>query len=793
MKNYPLIKYVIAFVVGIIGEKYLLIQIPYSISIIIILTLLAVFFHFKKNNYMLIIVLLINSMLFGATYSILRNNGDVQYPFQQTKISGTEIYGEIKNIELLHNDEFKLLVQSDSVIVHDSTTFIKSKFQCNISSDSYNKLVRLYSSLDIGNKVKLVGTLRKAKGECNPGEFDYYKYLQSKDVVGIIYIREIKDVNIIESSVNIFHNLIFEGRKWIASKINISHNAKTASLLKGLLLADRSEIDYETKESFINSGVIHVLAVSGLHVGFIVLIFMFLFSRLSIYPRTFLIIIGLIGFLLITNSPASVFRATIMIVVMFLIYLSNRNYNSVNALAIAALILLLINPNEIFNPGFQLSFSAVLSILVVYPILSEKITTQNKFLKYLMLFCAVSFSAQIGTLPFTLMYFQKLSIISLFANFLVIPLIAIIVGLGVLTISVSTISSLFALYYGSANMLVTDLLLMIVDITGNLKYSFLYIPNFSFLDGIIFYLFFSIIIYSIKEFTNIYATLILFLFVGLNLFYFLQIDDRQLLPDGLLSVVMIDIGQGDGILVKFPNNKIALIDAGNASLEFDNGERVIAPLLRRFSIKQIDYGFISHVDSDHYKGFLSLIKNGWIKEIYKPKIDTSQKKDVDLEKIIYENNVKLNYYSKKKMIFGNLALYILNDTTNSEYKHFDSNNQSGVIKIVHGKNTFLLVGDAEKESERLLIANYGKFLDSDILKIGHHGSKSSSSQIFIDAVTPSVGLISAGQNNSFGHPTKMIVDRFTKSKVKLYRTDIEGAIILQSNGETVRKVNWRQF
>lgn len=128
MKNYPLIKYVIAFVVGIIGEKYLLIQIPYSISIIIILTLLAVFFHFKKNNYMLIIVLLINSMLFGATYSILRNNGDVQYPFQQTKISGTEIYGEIKNIELLHNDEFKLLVQSDSVIVHDSKHLLKVNF-----------------------------------------------------------------------------------------------------------------------------------------------------------------------------------------------------------------------------------------------------------------------------------------------------------------------------------------------------------------------------------------------------------------------------------------------------------------------------------------------------------------------------------------------------------------------------------------------------------------------------------------------------------------------------------------
>ncbi len=128
----------------------------------------------------------------------------------------------------------------------------------------------------------------------------------------------------------------------------------------------------------------------------------------------------------------------------------------------------------------------------------------------------------------------------------------------------------------------------------------------------------------------------MFLVIGLNLFFFLELDNKQLLPDGKFSVVVMDIGQGDGILLKFPNGKIALVDAGNASLEFDNGERVIAPLLRRLSIEEIDYGFISHVDSDHYKGFLSLIKNGWIKEIYKPSIDSSLNKDLRLEKIINE-------------------------------------------------------------------------------------------------------------------------------------------------------------
>ena len=793
MKDYPLIKYVIAFILGILTTHYFYVSIEYSLVIISSLILFAIIFHFTKQKKLITPVMLVVVVFVGNSYSSFRNETSIVYPFEKTKISNTVIYGEVTEIKLIHSDQFKIIVKSDSVIVNDSTIIIENKFQCSIAFTSKNGTAQLYNVLKIGNRIIVAGTLRKGRDERNPGEFNYYKYLQSKEIAGILYVKKTRSFRIVESSINYFSNSIFETRKWVAEKIEISHNKRTTSLLKGLLLADRSEIDYRTKESFINSGVIHVLAVSGLHVGFIVLIFIFLSSRLSLYPRTIFTVMGLVAFLLLTDSPASVFRATIMVVVMLMIYLLNRTYNSVNALSIAASILLLINPTEIFNPGFQLSFSAVLSILIVYPILSEKITTKNKVLRYLLLFSAVSFSAQLGTLPFTLIYFHKLSIISLFANLLVIPIIGIIVGLGVLTIFISVFSSLFTLYFASANMLFTDLLLTIVEFTGTQQLSYFYIPNFSLIDGFIFYIFLVVTIYSIKNFKNIYASLVLFMLIGFNLFLFLQLDNKQLLPDGKFSVVMIDIGQGDGILLKFPNGKTALVDAGNATLTFDNGERVIAPLLRRLSIKQIDYGFISHVDSDHYKGFLSLIKNGWIKEIYKPRLDTTLKKDIRLEKVITENNVKMNYYSKSKMLFGNLAFYILNDTTNNRYKSFDANNKSGVFKIVHGNNSFLFVGDAEYPAERVLMKSYGKFLNSDILKVGHHGSKSSSSQRFINAVTPSVGIISAGLNNSFGHPVKLILDRFTKSNVTLYRTDIEGAIILQSDGKVVKKVNWKEY
>ncbi len=793
MKDYPLIKYVIAFTIGIILTNYYPSSFNYSLGFTTFLFTILIFLYIKKQKKLITLLLLMITLLVGMFYSSFRNKVSVEYPFEKSKKSNTTILGEVSEISLIHNDKFLIIVQSDSVIVGDSTILMENKFQCNVSFKSKYRTTQLYNNLKIGNKIKVTGTLRKGRGERNPGEFNYYKYLQSKGIVGLLYTKRFDEFKITNHEISYLKNSLLGARKWVAEKIDLSHNKQTAALLKGLLLADRSEIDYKTKRSFVNSGVIHVLAVSGLHVGFIVLIFMFLFSRISIYPRTILTIIGLVLFLFLTNTPASVFRATIMVVVMFLIYLSNRTYNSINGLSIAALVLLLINPSELFNPGFQLSFSAVLSILILYPILSNKITTKNKLLRYLLLFSAVSFSAQLGTLPFTLIYFQKLSLISLFANLLVIPIIGVIVGLGVLTIFVTTFSTLVPLYFASANMLITDFLMKLVDITGSQQFSYLYIPNFSLIDGIIFYLFLVVLIYSFLKFSNMYKVISLLILVGLNMFFYLQLDNEELLPYGKFSVVFIDIGQGDGILLKFPNGKTALIDAGNATFSFDNGERVIAPLLQRLSIKQIDYGFITHVDSDHYKGFLSLIKNGWIKEIYKPRLDTSLQKDVRLEKIILESKTPMHYYSKSKIDFGNLRLYILNDTTNSDYNNLDMNNRSGIFKVVHGNNSFLFTGDAEYAAERILIKNYGIFLDSDLLKIGHHGSKSSSSLKFIDYVSPKIGLISAGLNNKFGHPAKLILDRYNKRGVLLYRTDIEGAVILQSDGESIKKIDWRNF
>lgn len=800
MKNYPVIKYVVLFIIGIITQHYIGLSFSMLLVIVISLFLMLVILQLIKTKLNLIttssVLLVLLIMSSGALYFTSRTMIKTEYPFNRTKLTKSIIYGTAKSINLMHEPKLSMIIEVDSVNIKGKTIFFKSDFLCSIKEKNPKLLNNLYDKIGVGNYVKIKGTINKPRGERNPGEFDYYKYLQSKEISALIYVGGARNIKIVDNKTTLGKNIIFKVRKAISKSINEIYNKRTAGLLKGLILADRSEIDYRVKENFINSGVIHVLAVSGLHVGFIVLIFFFLFSRVSIYPRTLLTIIGLIAFLLITNNPPSVFRATIMAVVMLLVFLSNRNYNAVNALAIAALILLVIDPAEIFNPGFQLSFSAVLSILIVYPLFDAKIREfdiQNKFLKYLILFIAVSLAAQLGTLPFTLIYFNKLSIVSLFANLLVIPLIGLIISLGILSLIVGSFWTWAALVFSSANMLTADVLFYIVKIFGELKFSYLFIREFSILDAVIYYVLFLIFIYALKRFSNSFAIIITIILLIGNSIVYIQLDDKELLPDGELSVFMIDIGQGDGILLKFPNGKYGLIDAGNATPTFDNGERVIAPLLRRLGIDKIDYGFISHIDSDHYKGFLYLIANGFISKIYKPKLDTSLSKDVRLEKLIHEKNVELEYYSKKSIDFGNARMYILNDTTSTTYKKFDTNNKSGVFKIVHGNNTFLFVGDAEKQAEKLLVNTYGKFLDVDVLKVGHHGSKTSSSEIFINYTKPDIALISVGLDNKFRHPSKIVIDRYKNRNIEIDRTDLEGAVIYQSDGENLIKINWKDL
>ena len=792
MKDYPLIKTTLLFICGILLQPLFAFNlILFSIAILFIsILVISLIPSFNNKNIFISLLLFLMIIFLGAFRAfVVKKN-----PFLSeniNKIKNFSAYGTITDINLKRDDEVGFYLFTDSVKENSKVIGRKINLIGRIREQDKRKMDFIYNSISIGNSVFISGTYTKGRETRNPGEFDYNKYLRDDGISGIVTAYDIKDFKILSNGTNFFLNQIFLIRKSIFNSISNLHSNQTASLLKSLLLADRSDIDYETKTEFINSGVIHVLAVSGLHTGFIILFLLLIFGRLNIYLRSIVVTVGLILFMFITGLPVSVFRASVMAVIIIVAFVFNRSTNLFNSLALAALIILLVNPNEIYSPGFQLSFSAVLSIGAIFPLFQNKIkklNIENSFIKYTVLLLAVSLSVQIGTLPITLMYFGKLSLVALAANLLVIPLIGLIILVAISTLIINLISPFIAGIYASANDLFTFILFKFIKTTGSYEHSFVWVRNFSSYDALIFYAFLIIFLFYFKKFLSGVAKFSLLFLVFINFLIFSSLDNKELLRTGELNILMVDVGQGDSFLMQMPDGKTALIDAGPVTANFDTGEWILIPLLNYLGINKIDYGFVSHLDLDHYGGFVSLIHNKKICKIYKPAIDSSDANDKRFEKYLKENIVPFSYYQKEILKLKNLRLYSLHDNLDNSYS---KNNRSGVLKIVYGKNSFLFTGDAETKREKILLTEFGSFLKSDVLKVGHHGSESGSSINFLNAVKPQLSLISAGIQNKFGHPSTKVLKRLEPLKSKIYRTDKLGAVLLRSNGDSIYIVNWR--
>ncbi len=794
MKDYPIIKFTIIFILGILSAQIFHFEIYLPI---ILFFILLIIWSFKSSllptrfNILTSLTFILFIFSLSNYYATICEKKENEFFTNLYSEKNIHVFGTVERIDLRKNDLIQFYILSDSIKA--DTFFVKDKIRllCQLGdvTDSVETKIKNFSP---GNYIELTGNYYKGRNKRNPGEFDYNEYLHSIGVTGIIRTYSTDSIIIINSQEDLLSGFIYDLRKGIDDIIRKYHSPETASLLRGLLLADRRGIDFETKEQFVNAGVIHVLAVSGLHVGYIALIFLLIFGRFNLFVRTSLTILGLLLFVLITGGPPSVVRATVMAIVIIIAFISGRSTNIFNSLAIAALIILLFDASEIYSAGFQLSFSAVLSIAILYPVFKKKINSyiHSKFWNKIFLFGAVSLSAQIGTLPFTLLYFGKLSIIALFTNLIVIPAIGFILSIGIATLVFSFIPFI-ASALASANDLLTNFLFWIVNFSGRLTFSHIVVRQFSWFDVLTFYLFALMMMFFISRFKSIQAKFLLIIFCLFNIILYSTISDINLLRENELSVMMIDVGQGDSFLIKFPNGQTALVDAGDVNYYFDNGERVVKPLLSTLGIEKIDYGFISHMDVDHYGGYVSLILDKKIKTIYKPPFDSSSVKDSLFEALLKNDSVIVYHYKNEIIKVGNARIYSLYNQKASRLDNLDGNNNSGVLKIVYGNSSILFTGDIETKAEELYSANYNEFLKCEVLKSPHHGSNTSSSFDFLKFVNPECCLISAGINNKFHHPSDETLLKLNLLNIKTYRTDISGAVLLCSDGNSFKLKNWK--
>ena len=651
-------------------------------------------------------------------------------------------------------------------------------------------------SLNIGDRILIACYLESLPGARNPGEFDYGRYLALNGIQGFVTVRDTNSIRLLSRSGTLtFSELAASAQNDIYRVFDRYHGPSEASFLKGVVFGYRGDLSAEVKQAFMDTGTIHILAVSGSNVVVVALIFYSLVGFLRVPSRIAiaLTMVGLLWYMVMTGLSPSVIRATIMAASVLVGNVFGRKGDIYNSLAFAALIMLIWDPMFVLDVGFQLSFAAVLSIVYFYPRLEPLIDhlparlIRIKLVDSALKLFAVSVAAQIGTLPFSAYYFGQISIISIVANLIVVPVSGFNTLLGFATLGAAQISDWFASCYAVLNDLLVSWLLKFVLWCASVPYAHVETLGTGALFAVAYYA-------AVAGLFNLHAPRVMvrasiIVLLGFNVSLYSSVFGRS---EGKFTISVIDVGQGDAILMELPNNRRVLVDTGPKIGQEDAGHKTIAPLLKKRGIRALDAIILSHPHDDHIGGCVSLLRDVRVGSLvvsdtlpvtqaYGSLLETARDRGIPIRLIRAGERLQFDPATR---------IFVLQPR--SGYAGGDLNNQSIVLKVLYGSTSFLLTGDAGTSVELQLVHSSGDILACDVIKVGHHGASTSSSETFLKAVRPSMALISVGRLNKFKHPSRMILSRYKLFEIPVHRTDLEGAIILESDGTNISKVAWRR-
>ena len=793
----------LGFIIGIIGGLYLNI-VPFVFVVLIFLLLILKFFTINKTSYFIRVMKIFiknNTLLIIAISALISSIYIIGYNNKYEKIYKQFLNGEV--IATVISDEKESQYKKSYKIKLE--TFNNQKY-----TDMYF-ILRLPKNKQInikyGDKIKFKGEYSAPEIARNYGGFNYRQYLKTQKTYGIF---EAQQVIVIKekylSKIEIFSNNI---KQRIISNANKILPEETRELFLGIMIGYDVNLQEELELSFNKSNLTHLLAVSGAHVAYIIAGLSYLLSKLKILKkvRNLLVSLFLIFFMYITEFSSSIVRATIMGIVVLIPTLIYRKQDIKTTISLSLLIILIDNPYKILDVGLILSYLATIGIILCSKIKikgQENIEIDYKVCSYLKELVLITLFANIFVFPIMIYNFNTISLTFLISNLIVGIIIGPITIGGFILICISFIniklSYILAIPY---NLLLKGLIIS-TGLVSKIPFSQIFIstPNVFFI--IIYYLILFFIFSYItlkKHYSNryIFKKLQKCIFDIINilklnkkliiisiLFIFIISFILNLFPKDM-KIYFIDVGQGDSTLVITPTNKKILIDSGGSeSGSFDVGENTLFPYLLDRGINYLDYICISHFDADHCQGFIYLLNNIKIKNIIVSKqyeltnnfeeiIGIAKKKKINILKVEEGDILHVDKYTKAQILHPSYGL------------HEDINENSIVMKLICFKKSLLFTGDISEDIEKELAEKYSSILKSDILKVAHHGSKTSSSEEFIQVVAPKIALIGVGKNNKFGHPNNAVIKRLENINSKIYRTDLNGEIILKIN----RKRNYK--
>lgn len=553
------------------------------------------------------------------------------------------------------------------------------------------------------------------------------------------------------------------------------------------------KIEESIREDFRIVNISHILAISGLHVTYIVM----LISRISqrIIGKkygTVLVILVLIFYMFLVGFTPSIVRACIMGILVNLAFLVQRKNNFWNSLALSLLLILINNPYSILNIGLQLSYLATIGIVSFNRKIRKK-SDNFKFLKNSLIIrknnkmqslvnkikdnLAVMLSAQILILPIMIYNFNIFGTYFIISNLLVSVIIGITIFLSILLVITSFLFFSISKIFSTILTILIQVLIIISNIS-KLPFSKIYISTPSILSIIIYYIMIYVInflyeVYSKNNYSYYRIRNLIAIFKykirknkhrlkRIFIMIFILITIINILPKNL-KVYFIDVGQGDSTFIVTPHNKTILVDGGGSLQEnFDVGKKTLIPYILDRGYTKIDYIFVSHFDLDHVGGVISVLEELKVgKVIIGKQFETSENYE-KITKIAREKKVEIiQVDEEKEIVIDNIKFNIIWPDKENIIKENSLNNNSLVMKMIYKNFSMIFTGDIEEIAERKIIDTYKDNYDifkSDILKIAHHGSKTSSFIKFLNLVKPQIALIGVGENNKFGHPSEGVIN-----------------------------------
>ena len=628
----------------------------------------------------------------------------------------------------LSDEEFDLKIINYKI----NNDYIKIYFDNHIIGNYYfeNKSDKNYfvNSFNLGDKVRINGTIKEANNNTIPNVFNYKKYLSSNNIK---YTLNIKKIYKIKSNKNIFIRI----KNYIYKRI---FSIKYKTYLYAFILGDISSIDGYVYNNYRINGVTHLFALSGLHVSMFSSLIMYLLNRIKCNEKMSFIItsILLLFYSFLASFSPSILRATIFFILSSINKIHYLFIKPKHLLYITFFILIIINPLYIYNTGFLLSF--IISFFIL-------LNNENKNKSSLLY---VSFISFLSSFPIIINMNYEINIIGFINNLIFIPFVSyIIFPLSLLTIIFPKISFFLNVF--------TNIMETISNISSRIININIIFSKINLFYILIYYL---LLILMIKKY---YRLKILFIVLILLLYFKPYFDNKN-------TVYFLDVDQGDSTLI-VTNNKSILIDTGGNINGTNKMNSEIIPFFKSIGLKKIDYLILTHGDFDHMGWSIDLINNFKVNYIIF-NCGNINSLEYKLINILNKKNIKYDICIKELNIDNN-KLYFL------QTKEYDNeNDNSNVIFADINNYKFIFMGDASTTTEKEILNKYN-LPDIDVFKVGHHGSKTSSGKDFINEINPKYSVISVGRNNRYGHPNKEALSNLEQSKI--YRTDQNGSIMFK--------------